>query len=278
MKVAKAILVNYLTCTDPVMQEKWANLLDSYWHKDEGQLVTELSVNVEGDVTVSIKDAAGNITSTVIEKYVKPGSEPISYITGLQTALNNKVDKITGKQLSTEDFTTELKNKLDGLVNYVHPDFHLIAEISGLQDIIDDFTNQLSGDSSRLIKFNTTLFFQSDLNVGQDEKTFGDWAIRVKPDGKLVYGKYNGVDGSEEDIFTDEQNLAKSAHESFVAVGGETEWVLPNTPDITQHYVITKNGLVIYEDAAGDYTLLGDTVTWVSTPLAGDRIQIWYKY
>jgi hypothetical protein len=33
-------------------------------------------------------------------------------------ALNSKVDKVSGKQLSTEDFTTILKNKLLGLTNY----------------------------------------------------------------------------------------------------------------------------------------------------------------
>jgi len=35
----------------------------------------------------------------------------------LTAALNNKVDKVTGKQLSTEDYTTEEKNKLAGIVN-----------------------------------------------------------------------------------------------------------------------------------------------------------------
>ena len=33
----------------------------------------------------------------------------------VKTALDNKVDKVVGKQLSTEDFTTELKTKLDGI-------------------------------------------------------------------------------------------------------------------------------------------------------------------
>jgi hypothetical protein len=39
----------------------------------------------------------------------------ISNIAGLQSALDNKVDKITGKQLSTEDFTTAFKTKLEGV-------------------------------------------------------------------------------------------------------------------------------------------------------------------
>lgn len=39
----------------------------------------------------------------------------------ITSALANKVDKVAGKQLSTEDFTTALKTKLDSLINYIHP-------------------------------------------------------------------------------------------------------------------------------------------------------------
>ena len=38
--------------------------------------------------------------------------------TEVDNMLAAKVDKVEGKGLSTEDFTTELKNKLDGLENY----------------------------------------------------------------------------------------------------------------------------------------------------------------
>lgn len=39
----------------------------------------------------------------------------------MDTKLGNKVDKVSGKQLSTEDYTTAEKNKLAGLSNYTHP-------------------------------------------------------------------------------------------------------------------------------------------------------------
>ena len=42
-------------------------------------------------------------------------THPISEVTNLQTTLDNKVDKVTGKQLSTEDYTTAEKNKLAGI-------------------------------------------------------------------------------------------------------------------------------------------------------------------
>ena len=42
-------------------------------------------------------------------------THPISEVTNLQTTLDNKVDKVAGKQLSTEDYTTAEKNKLAGI-------------------------------------------------------------------------------------------------------------------------------------------------------------------
>lgn len=45
-----------------------------------------------------------------------------------ETALSNKVDKVTGKQLSTEDYTTADKDKLSGIEAwanaYTHPSSH----------------------------------------------------------------------------------------------------------------------------------------------------------
>lgn len=42
----------------------------------------------------------------------------------LNAAVGNKVDKVAGKGLSAEDFTTALKTKLEGLSNYTHPSTH----------------------------------------------------------------------------------------------------------------------------------------------------------
>lgn len=43
------------------------------------------------------------------------GTQAISTVTGLQDALDSKVDKVAGKQLSTEDFTSAEKTKLSGI-------------------------------------------------------------------------------------------------------------------------------------------------------------------
>ena len=56
-------------------------------------------------------------------------------------AVGDKVDKVAGKQLSTNDYTTTEKDKLAGIAaganNYTHPTTHSIAEISGLQSELD---------------------------------------------------------------------------------------------------------------------------------------------
>ena len=62
---------------------------------------------VKGDVGL------GNVDNT------SDLNKPVS--TATQTALNSKVDKVAGKQLSTEDYTTADKNKLSGLSNYTLP-------------------------------------------------------------------------------------------------------------------------------------------------------------
>lgn len=63
------------------------------------------------DITI---DASGNVS-------VNDDSHNhiIGNVDGLQNTLNGKVDKVEGKQLSTNDFTNDYKTKLDGLSNPV---------------------------------------------------------------------------------------------------------------------------------------------------------------
>jgi hypothetical protein len=56
--------------------------------------------------------------------------------TELRDMIKGKVDKVEGKQLSTEDFTSELKGKLDGLSNY--DDTKLKNDLEVLKGKVDD--------------------------------------------------------------------------------------------------------------------------------------------
>ena len=83
-------------------------------------------------------------------------ASPASKITDENiTSWNNKVDKVDGKQLSTEDFTTLLKQKLDGLSNY--DDTEIQEAVSKLRTDLDTL---VSGDTTTAIKtFNEVIAF-----------------------------------------------------------------------------------------------------------------------
>lgn len=80
------------------------------------------------------------------------------------SSLNNKVDKVEGKQLSTEDFTTALKTKLEGL-NAFDPT-EINNKVDGLQTQLNTL---VSGDASTAIEsFNEITAF---LNGVTDSET-----------------------------------------------------------------------------------------------------------
>lgn len=78
--------------------------------------------------------------------------------------LSSYVKKESGKGLSTNDFTTELKNKLNGLKNY--DDSLLVEQMSQIQNILDSV---MSGNSSKAIEsFNEIVAFLKNI---QDNET-----------------------------------------------------------------------------------------------------------
>lgn len=140
--VDKEDLKLYLTnnCGDSTVINKYLNLLDSFWHKNEGKTLEVY----EEDSNSYIFTFTGN-TSIALPK--RPNSEAIAYIDGLQDALDDKVEKIPGKGLSTQDFTTELMDKLNRLSNYEPPNSKPISYIDGLSDILDRKLENIDLDS-----------------------------------------------------------------------------------------------------------------------------------
>jgi hypothetical protein len=79
------------------------------------KLTTARNIALSGDVSGSASfDGSANITITAT---IADDSHNhiIANVDGLQTALDGKVDKVTGKGLSTEDYTTAEKSKLAGI-------------------------------------------------------------------------------------------------------------------------------------------------------------------
>jgi parallel beta-helix repeat protein len=66
-----------------------------------------------------------------------------STLAAVYSALTQKVDKEAGKQLSTEDYTTEEKAKLAGLSNYEHPATHPATMIT------EDSTHRFATDNEK---------------------------------------------------------------------------------------------------------------------------------
>ena len=89
-------------------------------------------------------------------------SVPDGYAT--TSELEGKVDKVDGKQLSTEDFTSILKAKLEGLNNY--DDAEIRQAIAKLRTDLDTL---VSGDTTTAIKtFNEVIAFLDGLEDTED--------------------------------------------------------------------------------------------------------------
>lgn len=73
--------------------------------------------------------AAPDALDTLVEIAKALDNDP-NFAATITNALSNKVDKVSGKDLSTNDFTNALKSKLEGLSNYTHPSTHSADMIS----------------------------------------------------------------------------------------------------------------------------------------------------
>ena len=114
-------------------------------------------------VTESELDEKGFLTKIPDEYVTESELKGKGYLTEHQSLvhlatkseLESKVDKVIGKQLSTEDFTTLLKSKLESLKNY--DDTELVSRIDTIQETIDTL---FSKDASSAIEsFNEIIAF-----------------------------------------------------------------------------------------------------------------------
>ncbi len=83
------------------------------------------------DAVADLVNSAPETLDTLKELADALGDDP-NFATTMTTALGNKVDKVSGKGLSTEDYTTAEKSKLAGLSNY--DDTALQAAVAGKVD------------------------------------------------------------------------------------------------------------------------------------------------
>jgi hypothetical protein len=154
------------------------------------------------------------------------GTQVISTVTGLQTALDSKVDKITGKGLSTEDYTTAEKTKLSGIQDgatanstdaqlrdrTTHTGTQAINTVIGLQAAIDAKINiSLIGannglaplDAGGKVPFSvlpaSLMIYKGMWNPATNTPTLADgtgvagWVYKASVDGTVNLGSGNIV-------------------------------------------------------------------------------------
>lgn len=115
------------------------------WAKEEnkpsytvGEIDGAASTTYVDEQIASLVDTAPDTLNTLNELATALGNDE-NFATTVTTEIGKKVDKVEGKGLSTNDFTTEEKDKLNGIAeganNYTHPEKHPVAMITGLADV-----------------------------------------------------------------------------------------------------------------------------------------------
>ncbi|NWK11312.1 hypothetical protein [Clostridium cadaveris] len=127
--------------------------------------LTGLYTNAQIDAAISraingLMNGAPGALDTLKELADAMGNDP-NFSATLTNKIATKVDKVTGKGLSTEDFTTPLLNKLNGIAAganaYVHPSTHPATMI------VEDATHRFATDTeksswnSRTRKYSATI-------------------------------------------------------------------------------------------------------------------------
>ena len=162
------------------------------------------------------------------------------------TELNTKVDKIEGKDLSSNDFTDDLKTKLEGLSNY--NDNELKASIENKVDKItgkglstEDYTSEEKTKLAGLINYNDTEI-KTSLN---SKANSADVYTKSEVDNKVssIY-KYKGSVANKESLPTenltigDVYNLEDTGMN--VAYTGEKWDELGSTINLNNYYTKTE--------------------------------------
>ena len=87
-----------------------------------------------------------------------------SVVEALNSAIGNKVDKVSGKGLSTNDYTTEEKNKLSGLSNYNDTEVRNLISGKADKSAIPTKVSQLTNDSNYLTSIPSEYVTETELS------------------------------------------------------------------------------------------------------------------
>lgn len=123
--------------TDLMVKTSAENVVVDAAGKTLSAALSEIITDMAGKATASDIDtrinaligAAPTALDTLVEIADALNNDP-DFAATMTTQLAGKVDKVAGKGLSTEDFTADLKAKLEGITGYTHPDSHPASMIT----------------------------------------------------------------------------------------------------------------------------------------------------
>ena len=136
---------------------------------DVSDLVQDSSGSMAGKTLLTLNESNGKIGATFQNIQITE-----SQVTGLTGDLSSKVDKVTGKGLSTEDYTTEEKAKLSGIETG--------AQVNIIESVKVDGT-ALSVDANKAVDIplasatesgNETVYVTGVVS-GQDKQKWDNW-------------------------------------------------------------------------------------------------------
>ena len=215
----------------------------------------------------------------------------VYYHSKVKTALNNKVDKVSGKGLSTNDFTNALKNKLDNIaagaqVNVIEgitvnstavPLTNKIANLTiptKLTDLTNDGNfvtdaNYVHTDNN----FTTTL--KNKLNgiaTGAEVNVQSDWAVTSNSSDAFIKNKPTKVsDFTNDSNFQTQSQVQQAINDAIGQITGlsfEIVQTLPATGAAGTIYLVPNSGSApnIYDEyvwitsgGSGSFEKIGTT-------------------
>lgn len=220
--------------------ENDANYLASITGEMVRSALTYTPFNSDNFTKLNIKNTLG------ISDWALAASKPTYYYSDIVNApsmsnyatkldLDGKVDKVAGKGLSTNDYTTTEKNKLASLENY--DDTDIKGRLSDLEDWYDEVGSKFTKESDGTIKMEGDFF-----TTGENSASGA---------GEAAGGTGGGIDTDELDDILDAKGYAT---ETWVNQQGFAKGTIPTTTSQLRN----DSGFITTATADGRYASVGD--------------------
>ena len=226
---------------------KWSADGTAVWGTDNNTTYTNATTSKAGLMSATDKtklDSLQNFDDSTIQENIGDLQSSVSTlensVSTIEESLGNKVDKVSGKQLSTNDYTTTEKNKLSGIA-------------TGATKVEKSNTN----GNIKINGTETTVYTKPDLTKQEVVEALG----YTPPTTNTTYSVMTGATSSQAGTSGLVPQPTAGKQTSFLR--GDGTWVIPTNTTYT-NATTSKDGLMSSEDKTKlDNIEAGDT-----TPLA----------